>query len=57
MQYLKQLIKSNGHKLTKYNKCSQNHRYISVFNYSELHGGTFDSFKYYNNYVVDIGEK
>lgn len=27
---------------------------MSVFNYSEKHGGTFDSFKYYNDYVVDI---
>jgi phosphoserine aminotransferase len=30
---------------------------MSVFNYSEKYGGTIDSFKYYNDYVIDITDK
>ena len=29
-----------------------NYKIIDVFDYSEVHGGTVDSFKYYDNYVV-----
>ena len=54
MRYLKDIVKENGHKLIKYNQCLQNHQYVSVFNYSERYGGTYDSFKYYNDYVVDV---
>ena len=51
---LKELLERNGHKLVRYNNCIAGHKYESVFNYSESHGGTFDSFKYYNDYVVDV---
>ena len=30
-------------------------RYVSVFNYSEKYGGALDSFKYYNDYVIELG--
>ena len=30
---------------------------VSVFNYSEKYGGTFDSFKYYNDYVIELGDE
>ncbi len=54
MKYLKDIIKENGHKLTKYDKCIANHNYVSVFDYSQQHGGSFDGHKYYNDYVIDV---
>lgn len=54
--FLIKLIKKNGHKLTHYSKALHGHKYESVFTYSNRHGGAVDSFKYYNNYVVDITE-
>ena len=54
--YLKELLNKNGHKLVRYNNCIAGHKYESVFNYSARHGGTVDSFKYYNDYVIDITE-
>lgn len=51
--YLKQLVKKNGHRLVRFDRCVEGHNYESVFNYSEKHGETVDSFKYYNNYVID----
>jgi hypothetical protein len=56
MKYLAELIKDNNHKLVHYKIGKENHKYISVFNYSEKYGGTYDGFKYYNDYVVDITE-
>jgi hypothetical protein len=54
MQYLAELINSNNHKLVKYNEIKENHKYMSIFDYSIKYGGTYDGFKYYNNYVVEI---
>lgn len=54
MKYLLQLIRDNNHKLVLYNEAKVNHDYMTVFNYSEKYGGTYDSFKYYNNYVVEV---
>lgn len=51
---LDELIKSNGHKLTRYDRAIKGHKYMTVFDYSKEHGGTLDSFKYYNDYYVDI---
>ena len=56
MKFLLELIKKNGDKLVYYKNCKENKKYISVFNYSNFHGGTFDAFKYYNDYVVEIKE-
>lgn len=52
--FLSELIKQNGDKLVLYNQCRDGYNYMSVFNYSKKYGGTHDSFKYYNNYVVEI---
>lgn len=52
--FLKQLIKNNGHKLVRHDNCIAGHKYETVFNYSNRHGGTTDSFRYYNKYVVDV---
>ena len=30
---------------------------MSVFNYSEKYGGTLDSFRYYNDYVIELGDE
>lgn len=57
MNYLKDLVHKNGHKLVKYNECKADIKYISVFDYSVKYGGTYDGFKYYNNYVVAVGSK
>lgn len=54
MKYLSELLKINGHKLVTYDQCEEDHRYMTVFEYSVKYGGTYDSFKYYNNYLVDI---
>lgn len=51
---LKELIKKNGHKLVRYNETVAGHKHEKVFDYSIRHGGTVDSFKYYNDYVVDV---
>jgi hypothetical protein len=59
MKYLTDLIKENNHKIVLYNECKMNYKYMTVFDYSAKYGGTYDSLKYYNNYVVEIkkGEK
>ena len=54
MMYLEELIKKNGHKLVRYNEGIAGHKYMKVFDYSNKYGGTFDSFKYYNDYYVEI---
>ena len=55
MTYLKDLVQKNGDKIVRYNECKVNAEYVSVFDYSEKYGGTYDSFKYYNTYVIEIG--
>ena len=55
--FLKELINKNGDKLVFYKNAEKDKKYISVFNYSKKHGGTYDSFMYYNDYVVEIGGK
>lgn len=57
MQYLKDLIKQNGHKLVHYTEGKFGHEYESVFYYSSRHGGTIDGFRYYNDYIVDVTPK
>ena len=57
MVFLKELLKKNGHKLVRYDEGIVGHTYMSVFNYSSKYGGTFDSFKYYNDYCIDITEQ
>ena len=54
MMYLQELIEKNGHKLVKWDRVEDGRKYISVFDYSMSNGGTYDSFRYYNNYCVDI---
>ena len=51
--FLQQLLKNNGHKLVKHSRCIAGHKYETVFNYSNRHGGTSDSVRYYNKYVID----
>ena len=55
--FLKDLVDSNGDRIVHYTKCKDENTYVSVFNYSEKYGGTFDSFKYYNDYVIELGAK
>ena len=55
--FLKELVDSNGDRIVHYTKCKDENKYVSVFNYSEKYGGTFDSFKYYNDYVIEFGAK
>ena len=59
MKYLSDLVEENGDRI-EYFRLSiserelQNYTIESVFNCSDRHGGTFDSFKYYNDYVILI---
>lgn len=57
MKFLKDLLKENGDKLVMYNQAKEGKTYVSVFNYSSKYGGTHDSFKHYNYYVVELGGK
>ena len=54
--FFKELVKKNGHKLVGYGEAREGHTYVKVFDYSEKYGGTYDSHRYYNNYVVDVTE-
>lgn len=56
MLFLKELIEKNGDKIVSCRNCQMGKRYVSVFDYSEQNGGTYDSFKYYNDYVIGLGE-
>jgi len=60
MKYFKDLVKENGHELKHYKEpLPQYHKAMTVFDYSikygQQYGGTYDSFKYYNDYYVDLG--
>lgn len=57
MKYLLDLIKENGHKLVRYDKAKDGYKYMTVFNYSKKYGGTYDSFKYYNDFCVEVGKE
>lgn len=52
--FFKELVEKNGHKLVGYGEAREGHTYVKVFDYSEKYGGTYDSHRYYNNYVVDV---
>jgi hypothetical protein len=53
MQYLKDLIKGNNHKLVKHDEAKTGYIYLTVFDYCEKYGTTFDGHNYYNNYYVE----
>lgn len=53
--FLKDLIEKNGDKLVHYTQGKKGKVYMSVFNYSKKYGGTYDSFRYYNDYYVELG--
>lgn len=57
MLHFMELIERNGHALVKYDECEEGRKYMRPFDYSSMYGGTYDGFRFYNNYVVDIGEK
>lgn len=54
MKFLEDLVKENNHKIVYFKNCKVNKKYMSIFNYSQLYGGTFNSFKYYNDYVIEL---
>lgn len=56
MMYLRDLIESKGDKLILYNHGKMGRQCMTVFDYSVKYGGTFDSFRYYNDYYVEIAE-
>ena len=55
--FLKDLVEKNGDKIVRYDNCREDKKYMSVFNYSEKYGGTFDGFKYYNDYIIELWGK
>ena len=55
MKFLKDLVKENGHNLIHYTQeAKDGYMYMTPFDYSTIHGGTHDSFKYYNYYYIEI---
>lgn len=56
MMFFKDLVKKNGHEIVRYDEAREGHTYVKVFDYSVKYGGTYDSHRYYNNYVVDVTE-
>mgnify|MGYP001016174704 CR=1 FL=1 len=54
MQYFIDLVNDNGDNLVLYNQAKEGKEYVSVFDYSSQFGGTYDSQKYYNEYVVEL---
>lgn len=57
MKSLRQLTAENGHTIKHWKECTDaDHKYITPFNYSNMYGGAYDSFRYYNDYYIDIGK-
>lgn len=54
MKYFRDIVKDNNHKIVRYNDVLDGHEYVSVFEYSTLYGGSHDSHKFYNDYVVEV---
>lgn len=52
--FFKDLVENNGDKIVQCNEAQINKKYASIFNYSNKYGGTIDSLKYYNDYVVEL---
>jgi hypothetical protein len=56
MKYLKELVKEKGYQLRNSNQVLKQNESIenvsSVFDFSDKNGGTYDGFKYYNNYYL-----
>ena len=51
------LVEENGDKILHWREATDpNKEYVTPFNYSVSHGGSIDSFKYYNDYVVEISK-
>lgn len=53
----RELVEENGDKILHWREATDpNKEYVTPFNYSVSHGGSIDSFKYYNDYVVEISK-
>lgn len=51
----RELVEENGDKILHWRDATDpNKEYVRPFDYSVSHGGSIDSFKYYNDYVVEI---
>lgn len=51
----RELVEENGDKILHWQDATDpNKEYVRPFDYSVSHGGSIDSFKYYNDYVVEI---
>lgn len=55
--FLSDLVEKNGDKIVYYKDCKMGKKYMNVFLYSEWYGGTIDSYRYYNDYVIEIGSE
>lgn len=52
--FFNEIVNNNGDRIVRYNETQENKHYESIFNYNIKHGGSIDSFKYYNDYVVEL---
>lgn len=52
--FFNELVNRNGDKIVRYNETQEGKHYESIFNYNIKNGGSIDSFRYYNDYVVEL---
>lgn len=56
MLTLEELVKQNGDRIVYYREGTRNNVYVNVFDYSQGYGGTLNSYKYYNDYFIELGD-
>lgn len=57
-KFFAKLVKENGDKILSWKEATDPDKtYVRPFDYSLSHGGSIDSFRYYNDYVVEISKK
>lgn len=51
----REIVEENGDKIVHWRDATDpRKKYVCPFNYSENRGGSVDSFRYYNDYLVEI---
>lgn len=52
----KELVEENGDRIVYYRYGTMGKVYVKTFDYSVYYGGAYDSFEYYNDYFVELGD-
>ena len=57
-KFFAELVKEDGDRILSWKEAMDPDKtYVRPFDYSLSHGGSIDSFRYYNDYVVEISKK